>query len=97
MLFTYYLHILHHLYEDDNLPVISNLHVQEAKFVGKKDKFGGKSFKKLNSTEFMKFVFPSLCYLVWCMAVLFGLVQGSVICFGAGQCYWLGAILWCGA
>ena len=33
------------------------MHVQGAKFGGKKDKFGGKSFKKLNSAEFMEFVF----------------------------------------
>ena len=32
------------------------MHIQGAKFGGKKDKFGGKSFKKLNSAEFMEFV-----------------------------------------
>ena len=44
-------------YEDGILEVISNLHVQGAKFGWKKDKFGGKSIKKLNSAEFMEFVF----------------------------------------
>ena len=44
-------------YEDDILEVSSNLHVQESKFGGKIYKFGGKYFKKLNSTEFMEFVF----------------------------------------
>ena len=33
-------------YEDDILEVISNLHVQGAKFGGKKDKSGGKSLKR---------------------------------------------------
>ena len=37
--------------------VISNLHVQGSKFSKKFDKFGGKSFKNLNSAEFMEFVF----------------------------------------
>ena len=44
-------------YEDDILEVSSHFHVQESKFGGKIDKFGGKSFKKVNSTEFIKFVF----------------------------------------
>ena len=44
-------------YENDIFEVISNLHVQGFKFSGKFDKFGGKSFKKLNSAEFMEFVF----------------------------------------
>ena len=30
---------------------------KEPKLAEKKDKFGGKSFKKLNSAEFMEFVF----------------------------------------
>ena len=33
------------------------MHVQKSKFGGKIYKFGGKYFKKLNSTEFMEFVF----------------------------------------
>ena len=44
-------------YKDDILKVISNLQVQESKFGGKIYKFGGKSFKKLNSAEFMELVF----------------------------------------
>ena len=40
-------------YKDDILEVISNLHVQEYKFGRKIYKFGKKSFKKLNSAEFM--------------------------------------------
>ena len=44
-------------YEDDILENSSNLHVQESKFGKKNYMFGGKSFKKLNSTEFMEFVF----------------------------------------
>ena len=44
-------------YEDDILEVSSNLHVQESKFGGKMYKFGGKSFTKLNSAEFIEFVF----------------------------------------
>ena len=45
------------VYEDDILEVISNLHVKESKFGGKICKFGKKTFKKLNSAEFMEFVF----------------------------------------
>ena len=45
-------------YEDDIYEVISNLHVQGSKFGGKFEKFGGKSFLKMNSVEFMEFVFP---------------------------------------
>ena len=48
-------------YEDDILEVISNLNVQRLKYGGKMEKFGGKSFKKLNSVEFVDFVF----FLVW--------------------------------
>ena len=44
-------------YEDDILEVSSNLHVQESKFGVKIYKFGGTSKKKLNSAEFMEFVF----------------------------------------
>ena len=44
-------------YENDIFEVISNLDVQGSKFGGKVNKFGGKSKKKLNSTEFMEFVF----------------------------------------
>ena len=40
--------------------VISNLHVQGSKFGRIFFKFGGKSLKKLNSMEFMEFVFPGL-------------------------------------
>ena len=63
MILPCYLHILFAYfasfigYEDDFLEVISNLHVQRAKFGGKRDKFGGKSFKQLNSAEFMEFGF----------------------------------------
>ena len=47
-------------YEDDICEVIFNLHMQGANFGGKKrrrKKFGGKSFVKLNSVEFMEFLF----------------------------------------
>ena len=53
-------------YEDDILKDISNLHVQGAKFGRKKDKkgrkkdkFGGNTFFKLSSAEFMEFCFFS--------------------------------------
>ena len=36
---------------------ISHLHVEQLKFCGKMDTFGGKYLKKLNSVEFMDFVF----------------------------------------
>ena len=55
MLFTYFASFTG--YEDDISKVVSSLHVQESKFGGKIYKFGGKSFKKLNSAEFMEFVF----------------------------------------
>ena len=54
-IFTYFASYIG--YEDNIHEGNSNLHVQEAKFDGKKDKFGGKSFKELNSLEFMEFVF----------------------------------------
>ena len=44
-------------YEDDIFEGISNLDVQGSKFGRKINKSGGKSKKKLNSTEFMEFVF----------------------------------------
>ena len=44
-------------YENYIFEVISYLQVQGSKFGGKITKFGGKSKKKLNSTEFMEFVF----------------------------------------
>ena len=44
-------------YEDNMFEVISNLHVHGSKFGGKINKYGGKSIKKLNSMDFMEFVF----------------------------------------
>ena len=44
-------------YKEDIIEVIFNLHVQEAKFGGKKDKFSEKYFKKLNSAKFIEFLF----------------------------------------
>ena len=44
-------------YEDEILEIISNSHVQESKVGGNIYKFGGKSKKKMNSAEFMEFVF----------------------------------------
>ena len=44
-------------YENEIFEVISNLHVQGSKFGEKITKFGGKSIRKLNSTEFMELVF----------------------------------------
>ena len=44
-------------YENDIFEVISYLPVQGSKFDGKCEKLGGKSFFKLNSTEFIEFVF----------------------------------------
>ena len=55
MVFTYFASFTG--YEDDIFEVFSNLHVQGSKFGGKFDKFGRKSLKKLNSAEFMEFVF----------------------------------------
>ena len=49
-------------YEDGILEVFSNLQVQEYKFGGKIDKFGGKSFKNFNSAEFMEFVFSKSAF-----------------------------------
>ena len=46
-------------YEGDILEVISNLHIQGVKYGGKKEKFGRKSFKKLNFAEFTDFVWSS--------------------------------------
>ena len=40
-------------YEGDISEIISNLHIQGSKFGGKIYKFAEKSFKKLNSEEFM--------------------------------------------
>ena len=58
-----YLHILHHLQAKKMIfKVISNLHVQRCKLYGKIVKFGGKSFKKFNSEEFMDFVFSKSGY-----------------------------------
>ena len=55
-LFTYFASFIG--YEDYILEVISNLHNQRAQFGGgKKNKFGGNSIFKMNSTEFMEFVF----------------------------------------
>ena len=48
LVFTYF--ALFTDYEDDMFKVIYNLNVQESKFGGKIAKFGGKYFKKLNST-----------------------------------------------
>ena len=44
-------------YKDDIFEGISIFHVQGSKFGKKNYKFGRKSKKKLNSTEFMEFVF----------------------------------------
>ena len=44
-------------YRYDIVEVISNLHIQGSKFGGKFYKFGGKSFKKFNSADFMEFFF----------------------------------------
>ena len=43
--------------EEDIFEVIYNLYGQGSKFGGNLDKFGGKSLRKLNSAEFMEFVF----------------------------------------
>ena len=43
--------------EYDIFEVISNLHRQGYNFGGKFDKFSGKPFRKLNSAEFMEFIF----------------------------------------
>ena len=48
-------------YEGD---IISNLQVQGAKLGRKIDKFGGKSFLKLNFAEFMKFFSSSLSLVI---------------------------------
>ena len=48
---------------------ISSLHVQRPKFWGEMDKFGGKSkTKKINSVEFVEFVFSkSVLWLYFVM------------------------------
>ena len=51
-------------YEYDIFKVISSLHMQRSKFGGKVYKFGGKSFKKLNSMEFVEFLFSKSAALV---------------------------------
>ena len=53
--FTYFASFTY--YEDDIIEVISNFHIQGVKIGGKKNKFGRKSFKKLNFAEFMEFIF----------------------------------------
>ena len=60
-LFTYFASFIG--YEGDILEVTSNLHLQGAKFGGKRDKFGGKSFKRLNSAEFIELVFSMFGHL----------------------------------
>ena len=55
VLFTYFTSFTG--YEDEIFEVISNLHVQGSKLGGNIDKFGGKSKNRLNSAEFMEFVF----------------------------------------
>ena len=49
-------------YEDDIFRFISFLHIQGSKIGGKMDQFGGKSKKKLNSVEFMEFIFSKSDY-----------------------------------
>ena len=48
-------------YEDDIFEDIFNLHFKRCKFGGTMDKFPGFFFNKLNSVEFMEFVF----FKVW--------------------------------
>ena len=55
MVFTYFASFTG--YEEYICEVISNFHVEGSKFGAKFDKFSGKSFKLLNSAEFMEFVF----------------------------------------
>ena len=67
MLLQCYLHTIYNFasfigYENNILEVISNLNVQWPKFGGKKDKLGGKYFLKLNSAEFMEFIFSKFAY-----------------------------------
>ena len=47
-------------YEDDILEVISNLHIEGAKFGGKKDKFGGNLLKNWTLRSSWSPFFPSL-------------------------------------
>ena len=62
-------------YDNDIFEGIFNLHIQGSKFGGKINKFGGKSFKKLNSTEFIEFV--SSRSALWSIFLSFyNLVQG---------------------
>ena len=63
-------------YEDAIFEVVSNLHVEGSKFGGKLDKFGEKSFKKLNSAEYMEFVFSKSAYI----SIVFSVQQYSVEC-----------------
>ena len=44
-------------FEDVIFEVVSNFHIQGSTLVGKFEKFGGKSVLKLNSAEFIEFVF----------------------------------------
>ena len=55
MVFTYFASFTG--YECDIFEVISYLLIQGSKFGEKIEKFGGKSFLKLNSAEFMEFFF----------------------------------------
>ena len=48
-----------------HVEVISNLHVQGSKFGGRNNIFGGKSFQRFNSTEFMEFVFSKSVAASW--------------------------------
>ena len=63
-LLSIYILVLFTEYENDIFEVISYFHVQEYKFGGKINKFGGQIYKfggkskqKLNSAEFVEFVF----------------------------------------
>ena len=51
-------------YEDDIFEVISNFQVQESKFGGKFYKLGGKEKNKINSADFMEFVFFHIWFVI---------------------------------
>ena len=61
IIFTYFASFIG--FEEDILKVISNLHVQGAKFGRKKDIFGGQYLKNLNSAEYIAVNHLDPCFL----------------------------------
>ena len=73
LVFTYFASLLDEIFE-----VFSNLLIRGSKFGVKINKFYGNSFKKLNFTEFMEFIFFQVCSsLVNCVDYFCSLIEIS--------------------